>query len=231
MCKYFSCIVTDDLKVHWLPENPKDHIAILEKLKIGTNLQEEQIQSRKYVQIEITPKNISKITRNLEDWQLTIDEERTLPEWFIEKRNKAENACLQALKESLKINVAIEDEKVKVDKGFLLASGKASVVASGSVSIEASGSVSIVASGSVSIEAYDSVSIVASDSVSIKAYGSVSIEAYDSVSIKAYDSVSIKAYQNAKFILASKTATAIKNGKIFVHNDAEIVKVKPEKEK
>jgi hypothetical protein len=227
------------LKIHWLPENPRDHESIINKLR----LEDKKLEFRDFVRIEIKPKDMQNFTRNLEDWILRIDEERTLPEWFVENRKKAEKASFQALEESLKIHVAIGEEKVKVDKGFLLASGKASIEAydsvsikaSGSVSIEAYDSVSIEASGSVSIEAYDSVSIKASGSVSIEAYDSVSIEAYDSVSIEAsgsvsieaYDSVIIKAYDSTvKFTLKSKTATAIQNDKIIVSDLKNVIEAK-----
>jgi len=82
---------------------------------------------------------------------------------------------------------------VNVSKGFLLASGSASVKASGSASVKAWGSASVKAWGSASVEAWGSASVKAWGSASVEAWGSASVEASGSASVEASGSASVEA--------------------------------------
>jgi hypothetical protein len=114
LCEYFSCIITRDLNVHWLKQNPMNHEAIIE----STKLDDKKLQDRDFIRIEINPKG-PHITRNQDDWTLKIDDERTLPEWYEKNVAKATKACWKAWTESVKINLLLNDESVTVTDTFL----------------------------------------------------------------------------------------------------------------
>ena len=73
MCKYFSCIITRDLKVYWSKKSCS-HEDILSELKLSDT----KLVDRDFVRIEITPKKLENITRNAGDWNYRVDEEDTV---------------------------------------------------------------------------------------------------------------------------------------------------------
>ncbi|MCJ7459187.1 MAG: hypothetical protein MUP17_09370, partial [candidate division Zixibacteria bacterium] len=62
MCKYFSCVITKDLKVHW-SKKTVNHEELLTEIKI----EDVKLNERDFVRIEITPKDQDQITRNPDD--------------------------------------------------------------------------------------------------------------------------------------------------------------------
>ena len=67
-----------------------------------------------------------------------------------------------------------------VSKGFLLATGSATVRATGSATVEAYDSATVEAYDSATVEAYDSATVRATGSATVEAYGSATVEAYGS---------------------------------------------------
>ncbi len=206
MCEYFSCIVTNDFKAHWLPENPADHEAVIEKLK----LPDIKLKNREFVRIEITPKNKANVTRVREDWQLKVDEEDSLPDWFLENKKKAEKACWLAWEESVQVNVGIGDEKKgKLTDGYIRLYGNSRAVLDGNSSAVLYGNSRAVLDG-------NSRAVL---------YGNSSAELYGNSRAELYESSSAE--------LKSKTSVAMRNGKLHVHAEATVIKalkIEPEKE-
>ena len=116
MCNYFSCIITSDFTCYW-DKQLLSHDELLEKI----GLKDDRLEDRQIVRIEITPKTVAKISRNREDWQLTVDEEGTLPKWFTENKQKAEEACWKAWVESVQVQLAIGEERKEVQDAYILA--------------------------------------------------------------------------------------------------------------
>ena len=183
MCRYFSCIVTKDLKAHWSKKSMA-HEDLVAELK----LEDKKLEERDFVRIEITPKENAKVTRNLDDWTLRVDEERTLPEWYAKDVIKAEKAAMTALEESLQINVALDkEEKRGQDQMFY-------------------------AYGSSKVEAHDSSKVVAHDSSRVVAYGSSTVEAYDSSTVELKSATAV-VLSNRK-IFVTKEAKVIRASKV-----------------
>ena len=76
-----------------------------------------------------------------------------------------------------------------VSKGFLLATGSATVRATGSATVEAY--------DRATVEAYDSATVRATGSATVEAYGSATVEAYDRATVEAYDRATVEAYDSA----------------------------------
>jgi len=195
MCRYFSCIVTKDLKAHWSKKSMA-HEDLVAELK----LEDKKLEERDFVRIEITPKENAKVTRNLDDWTLRVDEERTLPEWYAKDVIKAEKAAMTALEESLQINVALDKEEKRGQDQMFYAYGSSKVEAHDSSKVEAH--------DSSKVEAHDSSKVVAHDSSRVVAYGSSTVEAYDSSTVE----------------LKSATAVVLSNRKIFVTKEAKVIR-------
>ena len=118
MCRYFSCIVTHDLKVYWSKSGP-NHEAIIAEAK----LDDSKLENRDFVRIEITPKNVEAVTRDAKDWILTVDEPSTIPNWFKKKQKQAEKKCWLAWRESVKTQVALGEEERTVMDNYILLCG------------------------------------------------------------------------------------------------------------
>lgn len=54
MCRYFSCIITNDFKAHWL-KNSVEHESILASIPIEDLRDQDKLRQRKFVKIEIRP--------------------------------------------------------------------------------------------------------------------------------------------------------------------------------
>jgi hypothetical protein len=237
MCQYFSCIVTKDLKVHWLPSNPCDHEAVINKLR----LEDTKLQFRDFVRIEISPKDTSKVTRSIRDWQLKVDEPATLPEWFVEKQKEAEKNCFVALKESMQINIALGDEnKGEVRDTYLMlrensqvvawgnsqvvAWGNSKVVAWGNSKVVARENSQVVARGNSKVEAWENSQVEARGNSKVEARENSTVEAWGNSKVVAWENSKVEARENSKVEIKSTLAVVLSNGKIFVHTDAEVVK-------
>jgi hypothetical protein len=222
MCRYFSCIITSDFKVYWL-KSSVDHESILASIPIEDLKDQDQLGQRKFVKIEIIPKDEQKITRNRGDWQFKVDEDNThaLPEWFLEHRKKAEKACWTAWEQSVKINLALNDESILAkDDMFVRADGHATVRAYGNATVEAYGNATVRADGHATVRADGNATVEADGNATVEAYGNATVEADGHATVRA------TTYFTGKFEIKSTTATIIKDGKVYVHEKAEIVKVK-----
>jgi len=164
MCNYFSCIITEDLKVHWL-KNTAGHEDIL----VAAKLEDKKLTDRDFVRIEIVPKNDKRPTRNKDDWILKVDEERTLPDWYEKNVIKAQKACWVAWEESVKIQLVLDDERhegkdtffMVYDSGLAVVydSGRAEVYDSGLAEVYDSGRAVVHDSGKVELKSTTSVAI------------------------------------------------------------------------
>ena len=148
MCNYFSCIVTENLKVHWL-KNTMGHEDILAAAK----LEDKKLTDRDFVRIEIVPKDQTRPTRNKDDWNFKVDEERTLPDWYEKNVIKAQKACWVAWEESVKIQLVLDDERHEDKDTFFMVydSGLAEVYGSGRAVVHDSGKVELKSTKSVAI--------------------------------------------------------------------------------
>ena len=218
-CQYFSCIITKDFKVHW-SKRTMAHEDLLAELK----LEDKKLEERDFVKIEIAPKDVKKVSRSRDDWNYTVDEERTLPNWYDENVVKCQAACWKAWQESVQVNLAVDKEEKTVKDHLFFAYDSAKVVAYGSATVEAYdyatvkayGSASVLASGSAKVEAYDSATVQAYDSATVLASCSAKVEAYDSAKVQAYGSATVE--------LKSDCATVLCYGKIFVTEKATVVR-------
>jgi len=78
MCKYFSCIATRNLKIVW-DKNKTSHEDLIAK----AGLTDDKLKDRDFVRLEFVPKKGTLLSSNQTDWEYKIDEEGTLPEWYI----------------------------------------------------------------------------------------------------------------------------------------------------
>jgi len=242
-CQYFSCIITKDFKVHW-SKRTMAHEDLLAELK----LEDKKLEERDFVKIEIAPKDVKKVSRSRDDWNYTVDEERTLPNWYDENVVKCQAACWKAWQESVQVNLAVDKEEKTVkdhlffayDSAKVVAYGSAKVEAYGSAKVEAYDSAKVVAYGSAkvvaydssTVQAYDSATVLASCSAKVEAYDSATVQAYDSATVlascsakvEAYDSAKVQAYGSATVELKSDCATVLCHGKIFVTEKATVVR-------
>ena len=227
MCQFFSCIITKDLKAHW-SKRTMAHEDLLAELK----LEDKKLEERDFVRIEISPKDVKKVSRNRDDWTFKVDEERTLPNWYDENVVKCQGACWKAWEESIAVNLAIDKEEKSGKDQLFFAYDSAKVEARDSAKVEAYGSATVVAYGSakveardsVKVEAYGSATVVAYDSVKVEARDSVKVEARDSAKVEAYGSATVVAYDSAKVELKSDYVTVLCHGKIFVTEKAQVVR-------
>jgi hypothetical protein len=169
------------LKVHW-SKKTTTHEDIIAEAK----LEDKKLENRDFVRIEISPKDRTKMTRDPKDWKLKVDEEDTLPEWYIEHQKKAEKNCWIAWEQSVQIQLGLNDE----DKGILT---DTLVFLYDSSSAELYGSSSAELYGSSSAELYDS--------SSAELNGSSRAELYDSSRAVLYDSSRAVLYDSSRAVL------------------------------
>lgn len=172
MCNYFSCIITENLKVHWL-KNTAGHEDILASAK----LEDKKLTDRDFVRIEIVPKNDKRPTRNKDDWNFKVDEERTLPDWYEKNVIKAQKACWVAWEESVKIQLVLDDERHEDKDTFFMVYGSGLAVVNDSGRAEVYGSGRAVVYGSGLAVVYDSglAEVYDSGKVELKSTTSVAI--------------------------------------------------------
>jgi hypothetical protein len=277
MCQYFSCIITKDLKVHW-SKKTSAHEDLITELK----LEDKKLENRGFIRIEIAPKNENKMTRDPKDWQFKIDEENTLPEWFIEGRKKAEKACWVAWEQSVQIQLALEDEEKEIrdcllyawenskvvargnskvvawENSTVVARGNSTVVAWENSKVVARGNSTVVAWENSKVEAWENSKVVARGNSTVEAWENSTVEAWENSKVEAWENSTVEAWENSKVVargnstveargnskvvawgnstvvawenskveIQSSTSVVISNGKIFVHDEAIVVKTR-----
>jgi len=221
MCNYFSCIITENLKVHWL-KNTAGHEDILAAAK----LEDKKLTDRDFVRIEIVPKNDKKPTRNKDDWILKVDEERTLPDWYEKNVIKAQKACWVAWEESVKIQLVLDDERHEGKDMFFLVygSGRAVVYGSGRAVVYGSGLAVVYDSGRAEVHdsgravVYGSGLAVVYGSGLAVVYGSGRAEVYDSGLAEVYGSGRAEVYGSGRAeVYDSGLAEVYGSGRAEVH--------------
>ena len=203
MCRYFSCVVTRDLKVHWSKQSMSH-----EDLLAALTLEDKKLHERDFVRIEIVPKDEHEMTRNADDWTIKIDEERTLPNWYEKDITKIQTACWKEWQESVNVNLILEGESKEVTDTMIFAFQARSVVAR----------------GSSHVEAWDSSHVEAWDSSHVEARDSSHVEARDSSHVEAWDSSHVEARDSSHVVVRSQYASVYSRGKIFVSADAVVVR-------
>jgi hypothetical protein len=212
MCNYWSGIVTENLEVLWLQENPVDHQAVIDKYKLGKEISETM---RAFVRVEISPLEISsKLTRNREDWRFTVDinDNDCLPKWFKANRKKIEGLCWKAWMESVVKQVILDGEVVERLDGndyvaFMVGNAKVEEMWDSSV-VEAM-------YGSSVVEAMRDSSVVKAmrnSSVVEAMWDSSVVEAmWDSSVVKAmWGSSVVKAMWNSSVVKAMRNSSVVK---------------------
>ncbi len=220
MCNYFSCIIDRRLRVYW-DETTVQHEKLIKK----SGWKDNKLKDRDFVRIEIVPKDPSKITRNKEEWEYRVDEEDSLPVWYIHNDEKCMAECWKVWEESVKINVAIEFETITTNGNYILAFDSAQVKAFDSAQVEASGSAQVKASGSAQVEASGSAQVKASGSAQVEAFGSAQVEAFGSAQVEAFGSAQVKAFGSAQ-VEAFDSAQVMKKSsacKITLHSDTAVI--------
>jgi hypothetical protein len=86
MCKFWSCILTKEMKVLWDKDN-SSHDNLISSAK----LKDDKLENRTFVRIEVSPKtDIGIFSKKRSVWTLKVDEEGTLPLWFSASRKTCE---------------------------------------------------------------------------------------------------------------------------------------------
>jgi len=211
------------------------HEDLLSELR----LEDKKLEERDFVKIEIAPKDVKKVSRNRDDWNYRVDEERTLPNWYDENVVKCQTACWKAWQESIEVNLAVNKEEksgrdqllfaygsatvLAYDSAKVLAYGSAKVLAYDSAKVEAYGSATVLAYGSATVEASGSATVEASGSATVLAYDSAKVEAYGSAKVLAYDSAKVEAYGSAKVeAYGSATVEAYDSAKVEAYGSATV---------
>ena len=94
MCKAYSCIYHKTRGV-LRPKNDADFFCHShEKMIEEYGLKDDSLINRKFVRIEVAPKEDDSYNTPISDWKFVVDEKGTLPEWF--DAQKAEAKCREA---------------------------------------------------------------------------------------------------------------------------------------
>ena len=236
MCKFYSCIITRKGKVLDDIDNGNSHETVVSKYKLKDN----KLKDRDFVRIEINPLNYEKLTKRFskKQWKYKVDEQGTLPDWYLKDRKKLENQCWDKLKKIYKEKFIFKGEVV-VKKGrvwlynsssavlynsssaVLYNSSSAELYDSSSAklfnssSAELQGSSSAVLYGSSSAKLYDSSSAVLFSSSSAGLFNSSSAKLYGSSSAKLYDSSAAELWDSSSAKLWDKTQAVIYSCKEF----------------
>jgi len=87
MCNFWSCILTRDNRVIW----NKDSNSHEDQIK-KTGFVDDKLVDRDFVRIEVVPRKPELIfSKKRADWELKVDEPKTLPKWFTSTRPNLEN--------------------------------------------------------------------------------------------------------------------------------------------
>jgi hypothetical protein len=171
-----------------------------EDLVAEVKLEDKKLEERDFVRIEISPKDIQKATRNRDDWNFKLDENKSIPSWYEKNVVAAQKACWEGWQESIQVNLALEkEEKTVIDT-------------------------LIYSYDSSTVEAYDSSTVVAHGSSTVVAHGSSTVVAYGSSTVEAYDSSTVEAYGSSTVELKSSFVAVLCHEKIFVTEKAVVVR-------
>jgi len=206
MCRFKSYIVTKDLKVHG-SHKTSSHEEILAQIGDKDIENKNAVLTREHVKIEVTPKDKTKMTRDLKDWTYSEDEVATLPEWYRQNKGRIEEAVFLQLSKDLKVQLALGSEEREVTDTEIYVFGSSQVVANGSSQVVAYGSSQVEANGSSQVEANDSSRVVA----------------YGSSQVVANGSSRVVAYGSSKVEIKSSRVTVLCNSKIFVNKQATVI--------
>jgi len=91
MCEFWSALVCRDGKIVF-DGNDSSHEAALKK----TKWKDDKLADRDFVRIEITPP--AKLSDDLGEWKFKVDEEGTLPVWYVDSQEKHREAAYKALR-------------------------------------------------------------------------------------------------------------------------------------
>lgn len=112
MCNWKSYIVTSDLKVHGSLKTDS-HLILQNELGLKDHTDENAILTRDFIKIEVTPKQLPILNRDLANFVYTEDEEKTLPQWYLANKLRIQEAVMMQLAEDLKVQVILKDETVQ----------------------------------------------------------------------------------------------------------------------
>ena len=250
MCQFKSYIVTNDLKIHGSLKTCR-HEDLLAELKLEDLKDQNTIQTRKFVRVEVTPKNKQHMTRNLADWVYREDEEDTLPEWYRKNKSRIEEAVFLQLTEDLKLQVAIEgEEKNFTDiQGYAVNPKKVCTCGSSNVEVYTHESSNVEVntheSSNVKVNTHESSNVkvytYGSSNVEVNTYGSSNVEVCtcgssnvevctcgsSNVEVCTYGSSNVEVCtygsSNVKVYIQSSLSVVRKKGKIYVNTKAEVV--------
>jgi hypothetical protein len=160
------------------------HDKLIEKAK----LTDTKLEDRDFVRIEITQKDSNKPTRFYKDQIFLVDEEGTLPSWFIEKRKEVEELCRQSWEESVKVNLLLGSESAIIkDDSFVFLYNYAQVELH----------------SNAQAELYDNAQAKLHDNAQAELYGNTQAELYDNTQAELYDNAQAELYDNAQAELHS----------------------------
>lgn len=146
------------------------HEDLLSELR----LEDKKLEGRDFVKIEIAPRDVKKVSRNRDDWNYKVDENRSLPNWYDENVVKCQGACWKAWEESIQINLAVDKEEKTGRDQLFFAYDSAKVEAYDSTKVEAHGSATVVAYDSATVEAYSSATVeLKSDCAIVLCHGKI----------------------------------------------------------
>ena len=210
MCRYFSCIVTPDKKVHYSLRT-NSHDELMEELGIREKNNYEGLA----VKIEVTPAT-HKITRDIKDWILKVDDDTPEPDWYWNNRAKIEASIWEAWQKSIAVQLAIDTEFLTADNIIAYAYDKAHITAQGTAKIEAYDSARVIAYDTARVTAYDTAQVIAGDSTRVQAYQNTTVRAKNTAIVKAEDTAKITAYHNTHI-------KAIGHAHVDVYDDATVL--------
>lgn len=248
---YFHCVIDRMGKVYWL-KNTMSHRDIIETYlednkstdpdyitkrltKIFRDLEnfDKYLEDRDYYEVRIIPKDTKKITRNREDWEFDLLEMLISPTWYRENLDQYEENCWQCWEDSVKINLAIDNETIDVKDLFIFATGNSVVEARGKAKVVALNNATVKAYDNAKVIAYDNAKVYAHDNVRVNTnYGHVIVKAYDNSiidassheEITASDNSVVKAYLHA-IVRAEDNAIieAYDNTRVEAHDNATVM--------
>jgi hypothetical protein len=250
MCNYFSCAIDRTGKVYWLKNSMSYRDIITEYREYNKLVDQDSIiteifrnienfEDRNYFMVYIVPKDAKKVTRNREDWKFDLWEMMITPIWYRENIEQYEENCWKCWEDSVKINLAIDNETITTRDIFLLATGNsiveaygsAKVVAWNNVTVKAHDNVTVIACGNTKVNAYDNAIIEAHGRVRVGAYGNTTVESFSHDIVMANDNSMVKAYLHAVVnaegntvakVYGSTTVKAKDNAIIDAYNHATV---------
>ena len=174
------------------------HEDIINHYRINAKIAKLEVQD--FVRIEINPVDMTNITRNKKDWIYKIDRDGALPQWFLDNQEKAEKAAWLEWQKSIKINLAIGEEKIEAINRFMFACGKAKIIGHDSSHMEGYDSSHMIGYDSSHMIGYDSSHMIGHDSSHMEGYDSSHMEGYDSSHMIGHDSSHMEGYDSSHMI-------------------------------